>query len=139
MHPNLESAAFIVSPTQVALDTAMLNYDIWGTRAHVLMLHKAGIIPSRQAAAICSALDAVEQGVQSGEFAIDPARGAQLSLERAVIEAAGVESGSRMHTAFARPAPSAQCTWRDAFVRLPSSKVNASASNAKATMTSMSV
>ena len=38
MHPNLESAAFIVSPTQVALDTAMLSYDIWGTRAHVLML-----------------------------------------------------------------------------------------------------
>ncbi len=102
MHPNLESAAFIVSPTQVALDTAMLNYDVWGTRAHVLMLHEAGIIPSRSAAAICSALDTVEQRVQTGEFAIDPARGAQLSLERAVIEAAGVESGSRMHTARSR-------------------------------------
>ena len=99
---TLESAGFIVSPTQVALDTAMLEYDIWGTRAHVLMLHSTGIVPPDAAAAIIAALDGVEGLVREGDFRIDPGRGAQLSLERAVIEAAGQEAGSRMHTARSR-------------------------------------
>jgi argininosuccinate lyase len=99
---KLESATFIVSPTQVALDAAMLAHDIWGTRAHVLMLHSTGIVPTTAAIAICRALDLVERAVQAGEFRIDPERGAQLSLERAVIELAGVEHGSRMHTARSR-------------------------------------
>jgi argininosuccinate lyase len=99
---TLESAAFIVSPTQVALDTAMLEYDIWGTRAHVLMLHSTGIVPPDAAAAIIAALDGVEASVREGAFQIDPGRGAQLSLERAVIDAAGQEAGSRMHTARSR-------------------------------------
>ncbi len=40
--------------------------------------------------------------VASGTFGIDPAAGAQLSLERAVIGAIGVQDGSRMHTARSR-------------------------------------
>jgi len=99
---NLETEAFIVSLTQVALDTAMLGYDIWGTRAHVLMLHAVGIIPPRAAGSICAALDQVEEAVEAGDFRIDPGRGAQLSLERTVIEIAGKEDGSRMHTARSR-------------------------------------
>ena len=99
---TLESAAFIVSPTQVALDTGMLPYDIWGTRAHVLMLAATGIIPAPAAVAICGALEDIEATAQSGEFTIDPARGAQLSLEQAVISRVGVTDGSRMHTARSR-------------------------------------
>jgi argininosuccinate lyase len=99
---DLKTGAFIVSPTQVALDTAMLEYDIWGTRAHVLMLHETGIMPRRGAAAVCSALARIEGSVRSGGFRIDPERGAQLSLERAVIDIAGPEAGSRMHTARSR-------------------------------------
>ena len=100
--PTLQSASFIVSPTQVALDTAMLGYDIWGTKAHVLMLHKVGIIPAQSAAAICRALEEVEKASETGAFQIDPGRGAQLSLEAAVIASAGKEDGSRMHTARSR-------------------------------------
>ena len=44
---EIESASFIVSPTQVALDTAMLDYDVWGTQAHVLMLAATGCIAAR--------------------------------------------------------------------------------------------
>src|SRR5690348_7190382 len=99
---TLESAAFIVSPTQVALDTAMLPYDIWGTQAHVLMLAATGIIPAPAAAAICAALGEVDAAAAAGTWGIDPARGAQLSLERAVIERVGVSDGSRMHTARSR-------------------------------------
>lgn len=101
-HTTLQSASFIVSPTQVALDTAMLEFDIWGTRAHVLMLRETGIVSGQQAAAVLRALDGIEQAAKSGDFQIDPARGAQLSLERAVNEAIGVEDGSRMHTARSR-------------------------------------
>jgi len=99
---TLESAAFIVSPTQVALDTALLPYDIWGTRAHVLMLAATGIIPPAAAVAICGALAEIEADTAGGTFAIDPTRGAQLSLEQAVIERVGVGDGSRMHTARSR-------------------------------------
>ena len=99
---TLESAAFIVSPTQIALDTAMLEYDLWGTRAHVLMLHSTGIVPPDAAAAICAALDGVDRALREGTFQIDPGRGAQLSLEQAVIEVAGPMAGSRMHTARSR-------------------------------------
>lgn len=100
--PRLASAAYIVSPTQVALDTEMLEFDIWGTRAHVLMLASKGIVSRDAAAAICGALDDVEQAVQLGEFKIDPGRGAQLSLEQAVIASIGTQAGSRMHTARSR-------------------------------------
>lgn len=100
--PILQSAAFIVSPTQVALDTAMLEYDIWGTQAHVLMLQSAGIVTAQVAHRICTALGEIEQAARSGDFRIDPERGAQLSLERAVIERVGAEEGNRMHTARSR-------------------------------------
>src|SRR5438045_5753369 len=101
-HSPLQSASFIVSPTQVALDEAMLACDIWGTRAHVIMLCETGIITRQAAAAICRALDGVEQDAGQGAFRVDPERGAQLSLEKAVISAIGVEDGSRMHTARSR-------------------------------------
>ncbi|MEO8285092.1 MAG: argininosuccinate lyase [Chloroflexota bacterium] len=99
---KLQSAAFIVSPTQVVLDTAMLEDDIWGTQAHVLMLQSAGVISAPVAVRICRALDEIKSAARSGEFKIDRERGAQLSLERAVIDRVGTEDGSRMHTARSR-------------------------------------
>ncbi|MDQ3928016.1 MAG: argininosuccinate lyase [Chloroflexota bacterium] len=99
---GLESASFIVSPTQIALDTAMLRHDVWGSMAHVLMLHHVGVIATQAAVAICRALEGVQQGIDEGTFHIDPSRGAQLSLERGVIATIGVEDGSRMHTARSR-------------------------------------
>ena len=100
--PTLQSASFIVSATQVTLDTAMLEYDIWGTQAHVLMLQSVGIISAPVAFRICQALGDTARAARSGEFKIDPERGAQLSLERAVIERVGTDDGSRMHTARSR-------------------------------------
>ncbi len=98
----LQSAEYIVSPTQVALDTAMLECDLWGTLAHVLMLCDTAIIPRQAAASICRALGDLEEAARARKFQIDPARGAHLSIERAVIDSVGVEDGSRMHTARSR-------------------------------------
>ena len=42
--PKLVTAEFIVSEKQLALDLPMVDYDIWATTAHVLMLFKQDII-----------------------------------------------------------------------------------------------
>ena len=80
----------------------MLEYDIWGTQAHVLMLEAVGIVPTSAALKICRALSEIAVAVREGDFRIDPERGAQLSLERAVIDRTGISDGSRMHTARSR-------------------------------------
>lgn len=100
--PRLESAQFIVSSAQLALDAEMMTFDIWGTRAHVIMLCSTGIIPPEAGASILSALDKIDAEVDAGTYQIDPERGAQLSLEKAVIALAGTTDGSRMHTARSR-------------------------------------
>lgn len=100
--PNLESAQFIVSPAQMALDLEMMSFDIWGTQAHVLMLASTGIIPPQAAAVILGALERIDAQVVEGTYRIDPERGAQLSLEKSVIEMVGAGDGSRMHTARSR-------------------------------------
>jgi argininosuccinate lyase len=86
----------------MALDTAMLECDVWGTQAHVMMLESAGIVPPEVALRICRALDEIGDAARRGDFQIDPERGAQLSLERAVLERVGTADGSRMHTARSR-------------------------------------
>ena len=100
--PTLATASYIVSPRQIELDAAMLPYDVWGTQAHVLMLHATGILPAGDAALIGQALLALADEVAHDAFAIDPARGAQLSLEATLIARAGGAAGSRVHTARSR-------------------------------------
>jgi argininosuccinate lyase len=99
---TLETASYIVSPRQVELDTAMLPYDVWGTQAHALMLRATGILPPADAALVCRALIEIATAVEAGRFAIDPARGAQLSLEAGILARAGQAAGSRVHTARSR-------------------------------------
>lgn len=92
----------VVSPEQMVLDHAMVPSDIWGTQAHVLMLAKTGIVPEADAAKILTALEAISESYQAGNFQIDPERGAQLTLEKEVVERAGAQAGLRMHTARSR-------------------------------------
>src|SRR5215212_5962114 len=99
---TLETAGYIVSPRQVELDTAMLPYDVWGTQAHVLMLRSTGILPAADAALVCRALIDIADLAAAGQFAIDPAKGAQLSLEAGILARAGQAAGSRVHTARSR-------------------------------------
>ncbi|MCB0331334.1 MAG: argininosuccinate lyase [Bdellovibrionales bacterium] len=93
---------FVVSPQQMQLDLKMVGADIWGTKAHVLMLHKSKIIPKKCAADILQALAEIERSFEEGEFVIDPSRGAQLTLEKEIVERAGERSGLSAHTARSR-------------------------------------
>ncbi len=92
----------IVSGKQQNLDLQMVPYDIWGTRAHVIMLAENGIITPENASRILDALSEIETRVQEGSYQINPDRGAHLSLEKKIIEIAGEQAGLSTHTARSR-------------------------------------
>ncbi len=97
---HIQSA--IVSSTQMELDLAMAPYDVWGTRAHVLMLGKTSILEDERCLDILDALETIEEEIESGTYDIDPDQGAHLSLEQRIIEIAGEEAGLSTHTARSR-------------------------------------
>ncbi|MEK7544470.1 MAG: argininosuccinate lyase [Patescibacteria group bacterium] len=99
--PTLKTAEFIVSEKQLSLDLQMVPYDIWGTTAHVLMLYKQDIIKKEYVKLILTALADINNEVLEKMFAIDPAKGAQLSLEAAIVQKAG-EAGYSVHTGRSR-------------------------------------
>ncbi|MCB0340140.1 MAG: hypothetical protein KDD53_11075, partial [Bdellovibrionales bacterium] len=99
---SLEVQTLIVSDRQRELDLAMVPYDLWGTRAHVLMLEKQQIVDRAKARAILIALNQIEKEWNDQQFEIDPQRGAQLTLEKKIVELAGEQAGLSTHTARSR-------------------------------------
>lgn len=99
--PKLETSSFIVSQKQMDLDMEILPFDIWGTKVHVLMLCKQGIIDKSQAKNCLKALVEIEKEVKEGKFTIDPDQGAQLTLEAKLIDQAG-EAAYSIHTGRSR-------------------------------------
>lgn len=99
--PELVTAGFIVSEKQLSLDLQMVDYDIWGTTAHVLMLKNQGILKKEFMKPILQALTDIQKEVDAGQFTIDPKKGAQLSLEAKIVEKAG-DAGYSVHTGRSR-------------------------------------
>lgn len=99
--PKLVTAEFIVSEKQLALDLPMVDYDIWATTAHVLMLFKQDIIKKEYVIQILTALTEINKEVAAKTFTIDPLKGAQLSLEAHIVKKAG-EAGYSVHTGRSR-------------------------------------
>jgi|GEM_PF-899531 len=99
--PVLKTGGFVVSEKQMALDLDMVSYDLWGTTAHVLMLHKQKVISNEQIKPILKALAEIQDEVDTKTFAIDPSRGAQLTLEAKLVEKAG-DAGYSVHTGRSR-------------------------------------
>lgn len=100
LSPVIQS--LVISPTQLSLDHEMVAFDIWGTRAHVVMLAECAIIDRERAAAILHALEQIELSYRRGEFIIDAECGAQLSLEQAIVAITGEHAGLSAHTARSR-------------------------------------
>lgn len=94
--------SFIVSQVQVELDLKMVSFDIWATLAHVLMLSKQKIISFTKLQKIIKALLQIKKQVEASKFKIDPEKGAQLSLETAIVDNAGKEAGLSVHTGRSR-------------------------------------
>ena len=86
-----------------AADQRLVPYDIWGSRAHVVMLAKAGILPKKQARILSRGLRQIEDLWQQGKFLLDPAQeDVHTNIESWLTQKYGAEAGGRLHTARSR-------------------------------------
>ena len=90
-----------LSSENVALDSALVKYDIEGSLAHVCMLAKQKIIAKKETSDILSALVAVQKKSVEGKFSLDPMlEDVHTNVEAAVT--AITANGKTMHTARSR-------------------------------------
>ena len=83
-------------------DRRMFREDIAGSRAHVRMLARVGLLDPDDATAVLAALDAVELEMGDGTFAFIPSdEDIHTAVERRVTELAG-DAGARLHTGRSR-------------------------------------
>ena len=86
----------------IEFDKALWRQDIAGSRAHVAMLAKQGIVEAADAAAIAKGLDAVEAEIASGSFTFSRAlEDIHMNVESRLAEIVGPAAG-RLHTARSR-------------------------------------
>jgi len=88
--------------SSVSFDKRLWENDIQGSLAHVKMLKKQKIIPSKDAQAILNALKKIKQEMQKGQFKFrDDLEDVHMNIEHALIEKIGV-AGGKLHTARSR-------------------------------------
>ena len=86
----------------ISFDQRLYRHDIMGSRAHVKMLAKAGIIPKESAEAIRKELLNIQQEIESGNFKYDIAlEDIHMHIESRLIEILGTE-GARVHSGRSR-------------------------------------
>ena len=84
-------------------DEQLIFYDLWGSRAHVIMLAKQGIIPRREARLLIGGLKEIEASWKKGRFRLDPAKeDVHGNVESYLISRDGIGVGGRLHTARSR-------------------------------------
>jgi argininosuccinate lyase len=83
-------------------DRRLAGDDIEGSRAHVEMLGRVGLLSGAEVAAITTALDAVEKELAEGMFAFVPTdEDIHTAIERRVTDLAG-PAGAKLHTGRSR-------------------------------------
>ncbi|MEW6375014.1 MAG: argininosuccinate lyase [Thermodesulfobacteriota bacterium] len=84
-------------------DERLIPYDLWGTRAHVLMLCHQGLLPKKDGKKILKGLRELETLYQKGKFVLDPIKeDVHSNIESFLIERLGIETGGRVHTGRSR-------------------------------------
>jgi argininosuccinate lyase len=84
-------------------DERLIPYDIWGSRAHVLMLARQQILPKKKARALIKGLKELERSWIKGNFYLNPSKeDVHSNVETWLIEKYGSEVGGRLHTARSR-------------------------------------
>ncbi len=97
--PADELLAFTSS---LAFDRRLAADDIAGSRAHVAMLAKVGLVTGEEAAAVATALDRVKQEIADGSFVFAPTdEDIHTAIERRVTDLAG-PAGAKLHTGRSR-------------------------------------
>ena len=86
----------------ISFDKRLYRHDIMGSKAHVAMLAKQGIIPEATALAIRAELDNICKRIEAGDFKYDIAmEDIHMHIESALIGKLGAE-GARVHSARSR-------------------------------------
>jgi len=84
-------------------DQHLVEYDIWGSRAHAIMLCMQGIISEEDLRVILRGLREVEDLSLRGEFVLDGSKeDVHSNVEGFLIERYGLESAGRLHTGRSR-------------------------------------
>lgn len=97
----MKTDEFIISKTQQALDYNLVPYDLWATKAHILMLNKQKLIKSSATQNLLKALTEIEKEYNEGKFSIDNNLGLHLTIEAKVINKIDT-NGYFMHTGKSR-------------------------------------
>ncbi len=86
----------------IEFDKALWRQDIAGSKAHVAMLGKQGIIEAKDAEEIAKGLDKVAQEIESGTFTFSRAlEDIHMNIESRLADLIGAAAG-RLHTARSR-------------------------------------
>jgi len=97
--PSEELLAFTVS---LPYDRRLAVDDLAGSRAHVNMLNKVGLLTAEERAIIVAALDRAEEELAAGSFSFAPTdEDIHTAIERRVTELAGA-TGAKLHTGRSR-------------------------------------
>lgn len=94
--------AWIASSEAESFDILLAEYDCWATQAHVLMLKQQGIMSEDDAHQALDALAEIEKICVAGEFRYEPGYGAQLTLEKMIVDRVGDAVGYQVHTGRSR-------------------------------------
>jgi argininosuccinate lyase len=86
----------------ISFDQALWRQDIQGSKAHVAMLAKQGIVTAEDAQAISQGLDQVAQEIEKGDFTFSRAlEDIHMNVESRLAKLIGAAAG-RLHTARSR-------------------------------------
>lgn len=84
-------------------DDNLLPYDLWGNKAHCVMLYKQGLINKKDAQIILKGLDEIKDLWEKGNFPLDPSKeDVHTNIEAWLIEKYGLENAGKLHTARSR-------------------------------------
>jgi len=85
------------------IDERLISYDLWGSRAHVLMLCRQGILSKQDTTKILKGLRAVAALHRKGKFHLDSSKeDVHSNIESFLIQTVGMEAGGKVHTGRSR-------------------------------------
>ncbi len=84
-------------------DERLIPYDLWGNRAHLVMLCEQGIISRQDAKKLLKGLRELESLFQKGMFKLDASKeDVHSNIESFLIDRVGMEYGGKIHTGRSR-------------------------------------
>ena len=86
-----------------ACDERLIPYDLWGNRAHVVMLCRQGILTRVEARKILRTFKELARLFREGRFALDPSKeDVHSNIESWLIDRIGLDTGGKVHTGRSR-------------------------------------